>query len=114
MKYTLNGLQVVNMKQQYTCKICTNWLASNLKGTHSFRPTYICTCMVQESNVPLEELVGPVKGVYSRKTAITITVVHWKEWVEMYFVPYTVEPLNNGHIGTDHFVHYREVVLFQR
>ena len=22
--------------------------------------------------------------------------------------------LNNGHIGTDHFVHYREVVLFQR
>ena len=25
-----------------------------------------------------------------------------------------VEPLNNGHIGTDHFVHYREVVLFQR
>ena len=27
---------------------------------------------------------------------------------------YTVEPLNNGHIGTDHFVHYREVVLFQR
>ena len=26
----------------------------------------------------------------------------------------TVEPLNNGHIGTDHFVHYREVVLFQR
>ena len=23
-------------------------------------------------------------------------------------------PLNNGHIGTDHFVHYREVVLFQR
>ena len=27
---------------------------------------------------------------------------------------YTVEPLNNGHVGTDHFVHYREVVLFQR
>ena len=27
---------------------------------------------------------------------------------------YTVEPLNNGHIGTHHFVHYREVVLFQR
>ena len=27
---------------------------------------------------------------------------------------YTVEPLHNGHIGTDHFVHYREVVLFQR
>ena len=27
---------------------------------------------------------------------------------------YTVEPLNNGHIGTDHFVHYREVVLFRR
>ena len=26
----------------------------------------------------------------------------------------TVEPLNNGHIGIDHFVHYREVVLFQR
>ena len=26
----------------------------------------------------------------------------------------TVEPLYNGHIGTDHFVHYREVVLFQR
>ena len=26
----------------------------------------------------------------------------------------TVEPLNNGHIGTDHFVHYREVVLFRR
>ena len=26
----------------------------------------------------------------------------------------TVEPLNNGHIGTDHFVLYREVVLFQR
>ena len=25
---------------------------------------------------------------------------------------YTVEPLNNGHVGTDHFVHYREVVLF--
>ena len=24
----------------------------------------------------------------------------------------TVEPLNNGHIGTDPFVHYREVVLF--
>ena len=27
---------------------------------------------------------------------------------------YTVEPLNNGHIGTDHFVHYKEVVLFRR
>ena len=27
---------------------------------------------------------------------------------------HTVEPLNNGHIGTHHFVHYREVVLFQR
>ena len=26
----------------------------------------------------------------------------------------TVEPLNDGHIGMDHFVHYREVVLFQR
>ena len=25
---------------------------------------------------------------------------------------YTVEPLYNGHIGTDRFVHYREVVLF--
>ena len=25
---------------------------------------------------------------------------------------YTVEPLNNGHTGTDHFVHYREVALF--
>ncbi len=24
----------------------------------------------------------------------------------------TVEPLNKGHIGTSHFVHYREVVLF--
>ena len=27
---------------------------------------------------------------------------------------YTVESLNNGHIGTDHFVHYREIVHFQR
>ena len=27
---------------------------------------------------------------------------------------YTVEPLNNGHVGTDHFAHYRDVVLFQR
>ena len=27
---------------------------------------------------------------------------------------YTVEPLNNGHIGTDHFVHYSEVVHFWR
>ena len=27
---------------------------------------------------------------------------------------YTVEPLNNGHIGMDHFVPHREVVLFQR
>ena len=26
-------------------------------------------------------------------------------------VRYTVEPLNNRHIGMDHFVHYREVVL---
>ena len=26
----------------------------------------------------------------------------------------TVEPLNNGYIGADHFVHDREVVLFQR
>ena len=26
----------------------------------------------------------------------------------------TVEPLNNGHIGMDHFVHYREVVLLWR
>ena len=25
---------------------------------------------------------------------------------------YTVEPLNNGHIETDYFVHYREIVLF--
>ena len=25
-----------------------------------------------------------------------------------------MEPLNNGHIGMDHFVHYREVVLSQR
>ncbi len=24
----------------------------------------------------------------------------------------TVEPRNKGHIGTSHFVHYREVVLF--
>ncbi len=24
----------------------------------------------------------------------------------------TVEPLNKGHVGTSHFVHYREVVLF--
>ncbi len=24
----------------------------------------------------------------------------------------TVEPLNRGHFGTSHFVHYREVVLF--
>ena len=24
-----------------------------------------------------------------------------------------MEPLNNEHIGTDHFVHYREVVLFR-
>ncbi len=24
----------------------------------------------------------------------------------------TVEPLNKGHIGTSHFVHYEEVVLF--
>ncbi len=23
-----------------------------------------------------------------------------------------VEPLNKGHFGTSHFVHYREVVLF--
>ncbi len=23
-----------------------------------------------------------------------------------------VEPLNKGHIGTSHFVHYREAVLF--
>ena len=27
---------------------------------------------------------------------------------------YTVEPLSNGSIGMDDFVHYREVVLFQR
>ena len=27
---------------------------------------------------------------------------------------YTVEPLNNGHIGMDHFIHYGEVVPFQR
>ena len=33
---------------------------------------------------------------------------------ETHHFSYTVEPLNNGHIGTDHFVHYREVVLFQR
>ena len=25
-----------------------------------------------------------------------------------------MEPLNNGHIWTDYFVHYREVVFFQR
>ena len=25
-----------------------------------------------------------------------------------------VEPLNTGHIGVDHFVHYREIVLFWR
>ena len=25
-----------------------------------------------------------------------------------------MEPLNNGQIGTDHFVHYREIVLFKR
>ena len=25
---------------------------------------------------------------------------------------YGVEPLSNGHIGTDYFIHYREVVLF--
>ena len=25
---------------------------------------------------------------------------------------YTVEPPNNGHVGTRHFVLYREVVLF--
>ena len=31
-----------------------------------------------------------------------------------YTIIITVESLNNGHIGTDHFVHYREVVLFQR
>ena len=27
---------------------------------------------------------------------------------------HSTESLNNGYIGTDHFVHYREVVLFQR
>ena len=27
---------------------------------------------------------------------------------------YTVESLSNEHIGTEHFVHYREVVLFWR
>ena len=26
----------------------------------------------------------------------------------------TMEPLNNGHIGMDHFVHHREVVLFRK
>ena len=25
-----------------------------------------------------------------------------------------VEPLNNGQVGKDHFVHYREVILFRR
>ena len=30
----------------------------------------------------------------------------------MYCPAYIVEPLNNRHIGTDHFVHYREVVPF--
>ena len=30
------------------------------------------------------------------------------------FNSYTVESLNNGHIGTHHFVRYKEVVLFQR
>ncbi len=29
-----------------------------------------------------------------------------------YLVSYTMEPLNKGHIGTSHCVHYREVVLF--
>ena len=33
----------------------------------------------------------------------------------LYMYPvHAVEPLNNGHIGMDRFVHYREVVLFQR
>ena len=40
-------------------------------------------------------------------------------WENEDMIPYskatcTVEPLNNGHIGMHHFVHYREVVLFQR
>ena len=33
---------------------------------------------------------------------------------DAWYIKCTVEPLNNGHIGADHFVHYREVVLFQR
>ena len=35
-------------------------------------------------------------------------------WCSHVYWLITAEPLNNGHIGTDHFVHYREVVLFQR
>ena len=35
----------------------------------------------------------------------------WCQNLERGHVYTTVEPLNNGHIGTDH---YREVVLFQR
>ena len=41
----------------------------------------------------------------------------WREEVYttiMYMYIHTVEPPKKGHIGMDHFVHYREVVLFQR
>ena len=30
------------------------------------------------------------------------------------FIHITVEPLKNGHIGIDHFIHYGKAVLFRR
>ena len=50
-------------------------------------------------------VTGTTPVVRSHETCRTLQLAH--------VITITVEPLNNGHIGTDHFVHYREVVLFQ-
>ncbi len=38
--------------------------------------------------------------------------INYIEALDLISLCCTVEPLNKGHIGTSHFVHYREAVLF--
>ena len=49
-------------------------------------------------------------------TCVVCLFVHlcfWMDFLSLLYrlVCYTVEPLNNGYVGTRHFVLYREVVL---
>ena len=73
---------------------------------------------VEEIELPVESvdvIVSEWMGYCLFYESMLDTVIHARDkWLVRLHGRCTVEPLNNGHIGTDHFVHYGEVVLFQR